>query len=384
MEQLYSFPAEQLDQDVVYVSIAMELQASTLTNDKDRIQFGNLVNEARHKLEDSDLEEKTKLLEQLDVVMNHQDELVQFIGGLTVYITPDDVYFYHLAIPVKERVQIGKLPYVLPLLVNYQFTREYHLLVLDRESIRMFEGHGDRIEEIDLSNYEDAPVDITTALGTEEDDRDVTHGSFSGGFRQGGAPDRGAQKAYHSHDDISEERDIDRERYFQRVDEFVYSHFTDKKKVPLILYSVEENQAVFRAVSDNEQLADTSLHGSATNLQTSDIQEKVAETIDELIGREREELFEELNETSPQNRIENIPDDLASASLQGRIEKLYLESDYEVNGSMSDDGRYDENSDANDFIERLIQNVLSTKGEVYILDTDELPLDTPIAARLRY
>lgn len=384
MEQLYSFPAEQLEQDVVYVTIAMELQASTLTNDKDRIQFGNLVNEARHKLEESDLEEKSKLLEQLDVVMKHQDELVQFIGGLTVYITPDDFYFYHLAIPVKERVQISQLPYVMPLLVNYQYTRDYHLLVLDRESIRMFEGHGNRIEEIDLSEYEDAPVDITTALGTDEDARDVTHGTFSGGFRQGGAPDRGAQKAYHSHDDISEERDIDRERYFQRVDDFVYSHFTNDKKIPLILYSVEENQAVFREVSDNEQLAETSVYGSATNLQKSEIQEKVSDTIDELIGREREELFEELRETSPQNRIENIPDDLASASLQGRIEKLYVQSDYEVKGSISEEGRYDENSEENDFTERLIQNVLSTKGEVYILNPDELPLDTPVAARLRY
>ena len=85
MNKLFSFPAEELEQDTVYVTLAMELFATTLTNDKDRIQFENLVNEAKKKLADSDIDEKDQLIKQLDTVSRHQDELIQFIGGLTVY-----------------------------------------------------------------------------------------------------------------------------------------------------------------------------------------------------------------------------------------------------------------------------------------------------------
>lgn len=385
MRQLFSFPAEELDQDVVYVTLAMELHSSTLTNDKDRIQFENLVGEARKRLADSEYEEKEKLLEQLDILENHKEELIQSIGGLTIYVTPDDFYFYHLAIPVEDRVRIGRLPYIMPLVSNYQYTRDYHLLVLNRESIRLFEGHSGRLEEIDLSEYEDAPVDLETALGTERDDRTLTHGSYSGGFRQGGNGGRGgANQSFHSHDDVNEEKDIDRERYFQQVDDFVFENFSNKKRIPLILYSIEDNQAVFKSLSKNEYLAKSAINGSAANLRTSEIEERASKTIDEIIAHQRNALLEELKETSGEYRIDNIPDDLASASLQGRIEKLYVEKFFEIPGSISEDGRYDESDDKNDFVERVVQNVLRTQGEVYILDETETPENTPIAARLRY
>lgn len=385
MKQLFSFPTEELQQDTVYVTIAMELHASTLTNDKDRIQFENLVNESRKKLEASDLAEKESLLEQLKLVMQHQDELIQFLGGLTIYITPDDFYYYHLAIAVEDRVRISKLPYVLPLIYNYQYTREYHLLVLNRESIRLFEGHSGRLEEIDLSEYEDAPADLATALGTEKEDRTLTHGSYSGGFRQGSDASRGgAHQSYHSHDDVSEEKDIDRDRYFRMVDKFVYDHYSNVKKIPLIVFSVEDNQSVFRSISTNEYLEKTGIYGSAANMKTSEIEKRTAETIDEIIAYQRNELLDELRETSPENRIENIPDDLTSASLQGRIEKLYLEKLFEIPGTITDEGMYDPNDEKNDFVQQLAQNVLNSKGEVYILEQDETLEDTPIAARLRY
>lgn len=385
MKQLFSFPAEELDQDVVYVTLAMELHSSTLTNDKDRIQFENLVSEARKRLNESDYEEKDKLLEQLDILENHKDELIQYIGGLAIYVTPENFYFYHLAIPVQDRVRIGRFPYIMPLISNYQYTRDYHLLVLNRESIRLFEGHSGRLEEIDLSEYEDAPVDLETALGTEKDDRTLTHGSYSGGFRQGGSGSRGGSgQSFHSHDDVSEEKDIDRERYFQQVDDFVFENFSNEERIPLILYSVEENQAVFKDLSKNNYLAKAGINGSAANLRASEIEERATKTIDEIIAHQRQELLKELNETTGEYRIDNIPDDLASASLQGRIEKLYVEKFFEIPGTISEDGMYDESDDKNDFVERVVQNVLRTQGEVYILDETETPENTQIAARLRY
>jgi hypothetical protein len=383
MEQLLTFPTEELQQDTVYMTIAMELHASTLTNDKDRIEFENLISEARKKLNNSDLDEKEQLLEQLDVLMNHRDTLIQFIGGLAIYVTPEDIYFYHLAIPVNSRVQISKLPYVLPLASNFQYTRDYHLLVLNKESIRLFEGHSGRIEELPLDEIEDAPVDLETALGTEKDKSSLTYGSYSGGFAQGGNRG-GAGQAFHGHGDVSEEKDIDRERYFQIVDDFVYNEFSNKKKLPLIIYSIEDNQAVFQEISQNEYLADTGISGSAANMKASEIEERAAQTIDEIIAHQRNDLLEELKETSPENRIENIPDDLASASLQGRIEKLYLEKGFEIPGCINEEGLYDADDESNDFIDQLVHNVIQTQGEVYILDPTETPDDTQVAARLRY
>lgn len=379
MKQLFSFPAEELEQDTVYVTLAMELFATTLTNDKDRIQFENLVNEAKKKLNDSDIDEKVQLLKQLDTVMGRQDELIQFIGGLTIYITPDDFYYYHLAIPVINRVRIGNKPYILPLISNYQYTRDYNLLVLNKESIRVYEGHGAQIEELPISEIENAPVDLETALGTEKEGGSLNFGTYSGN-----SGTRGSSQFFHGHSETSEEKDIDRDRYFNMVDKFVYDNYSNISRLPLIVYTVEENQAVFRNLSNNEYLSKTGIIGSAANLNNNEIEERVSKTIDEIIAHQRNELLDQLAETSPDNRIENIPDDLASASLQGRIESLYVKKGAEIAGTLTDEGRYDENNDSNNFIEQIVDNVIRSRGKVYILDPSEMPGDTPIAARLRY
>ena len=57
MKQLFTFPSDELlQEDTVYITIVQELHATTLTNDKDRIQFENLVSEAKKRISDSDLE----------------------------------------------------------------------------------------------------------------------------------------------------------------------------------------------------------------------------------------------------------------------------------------------------------------------------------------
>lgn len=380
MKQLFTFPSEELFQeDTTYITIVQELHASTLTNDKDRIQFENLISEAKKKISDSNLEEKAALLEQLDSALANIDTLIQFIGGLVLYITPDDVYFYQLGISVTDRVYVGKLPYILPVAANDQYTLDYHLLVLNRESIRVFEGHGSKIQEQDLSEYEDAPVDLETALGTEKEGGNLNFGSHNAGARQSGTG-----QFFHGHQETSQEKDIDRERYFRLVDEFVYNNFSNEFKYPLIVYSVEDNQAVFKDISKNEFLSDAMVTGSAAGLNTSDIQDKVADCIKELNDSERDRLLNRLKETSPENRIENIPDDLTSASLQGRIDNLFLQKDFDIPGSITEEGLYDENDDRNNFIHALVLNVLNSKGNVYIFEEEDMPEASPIAATLRY
>lgn len=380
MKQLFEFPSDELlVEDTVYITIVQELHATTLTNDKDRIQFENLISEAKNRISDSDFEEKSALLKQLDTVANNQDSLIKFIGGLVLYITPEDFYFYHLGIPVSDGVYIGNSPYILPVAANDQYTLAYHLLVLNRESMRLFEGSGTKLLEQDLSEYEDAPVDIETALGTEKEGGNLNFGTYSSGAAQAGT-----NQFFHGHQETSQEKDIDRERYFRIVDSFVYDNFSNESKYPLIVYSVEENQAVFKEISSNKYLSDTTITGSAAGMGTQDIQDSISEMITKLNDTERDELLNKLKETSPDNRIENIPDDLTSASLQGRIDNLYLQKGFEIPGTITDEGRYDSDNDENNFIHLLVRNVLNANGNIYIFNEDEMPVDTPIAATLRY
>lgn len=381
MHQLFNFPTEELEKkDTTYISITLELQTTSLADDKDRIKFENLTDQAKKQLKKLELEEKDALLEQLKQVRIHQQTLLNHTGGLTLYVTKDEIYYYHLAIPVEEKVVISELPYLLPLVENFQYDQDYYLLLLTRESARLFEGHGSNLKELDMTEKSDeAPVDLKTALGTELEGGQLNYGTYKSIGGSGGS-----SQFFHGHNETTQEKDIDRENYFRIVDRFVDEHYTTYHKWPLIVYTTEDNQPVFHSLSKNEYLSDFKIIGSPANMKDNEIKEKVANEITELIGRERKEALMEMQEVSPQNRIENIPDDLATASLQGQIRTLYLEKGLEIPGTITAEGRYDREDDKNDFVQQLVNRVIQTGASAYIFDEEDMPEGLEIIASLRY
>lgn len=381
MKQLFTFPTNELKQkDTLYISMVLELHAAQLVNEADQIQFDKLVNKAEKKVKDSDLKNQDSLLNQLEEVRIHKKSLANHTGGLALYITSEDIYYYDLAIPVENELVISKLPYILPLVENFQYDQDYHLLLLNRDNARIFEGHGINIDELDMTEVdEDAPVDLETALGTERDGGELNFGTY--GSTTGGD---GSSQFFHGHNETSKEKDIDREHYFRVVDQFIYDHYSEDKEWPLIVYSIEDNLSVFRDISNNKYLSDFSISGSSANMKDNEIKKVVSDKITELIGREKKETLNDVKELSPQNRIENIPDDLASASLRGQIHTLYIEKGLEIPGTLTENGLYDESSEKNNFVKLLVHQAIDTNADIYIFDPEDMPKDHKIIASLRF
>lgn len=381
MKQLFTFPTEELNhKDTLYISMVLELHAARLTNEADQIQFSNLVNKAEKEIDNSDFEEKDALAKQLEQVRIHKSILANHNGGLAVYITANNIYYYDLAIVVESRLTIGKLPDILPLVENFQYEQDYHLLLLNRDDARIFEGHGVNITELDMTEIdEDAPVDLESALGTERKGGELNFGTYSP--TSGGG---GSSQFFHGHNETSEEKDIDREHYFRIVDRFIYDHYSMDSEWPLIVYTIEDNQSVFQSLSNNKHLSDFKILGSTANMKDNEIHEVIAKEIKELIGKEKREALAELEEVSPKNRIENIPDDLVSASLRGQIQTLYLKKGLEIPGTITEDGRYNHEDDKNDFVELLVHQVIDTDASVYVFDSEDMPEGKEIIARLRF
>lgn len=383
MKQLYAFPAEELQQpDTVYISIAEPLDAITITNDKHRIQLKKAIEAARQQVAAAnpaaDIHEK--LNSQLDIVAKNDIALTSHEGGLALYVTPENIYYYHLTSAPAEQVTFGSFANLLPLAENFQFTKDYHLLVLNREGVSLFEAHGAKLQEIDMTKQDaDAPVDLETALGTDVSGGELNFGSYSGG-----TSGKNGSGAFHGQNEVSQEKDIDRERYFNLVDQFITANYSNTTKLPLILFTTKDNEAIYRKVSDNQYLSAAAINGSGSGLDTKQIAAKAVELINDLAATEQKELLERLKEATPENKIQDRLEDLAGVSIQGRIEALYLEKGYQVNGTITEDGIYQENDEANDFVQKLAQNVLQAKGNVYIFDQEALPEDTHLAARLRY
>src|SRR5690606_12818158 len=123
--------------------------------------------------------------------------------------------------------------HVKPLIRILQSADRYQVLALTRQSIRLFEGNRDVLDEVPLADG--VPRTIVDALGEE-----LTEPYLTGSTRTGSGG-----LMFHGHGSKNETRDKDTERFFRAVDRAVWLHHSRPSGLPLILAALPEHHAVF-------------------------------------------------------------------------------------------------------------------------------------------
>lgn len=380
MKYLDIFPEEEIlsIKEEPVISISQRLSVEDINREKNQTRLSNLLSEGRELAKEKySSEVAEKIISQLDEVEKHMRELVIPRGGLLVYATLDEIYYTHTAIPVDNTVTAGHLPYLLPVIANYQFSHNYHLLVLNQNKISLYQGRGRELEKIEFPE-DDAPKTLEDALGTEKVGGQLTHGTY--GSRGTDGP-----HSFHGHNETSSEKEIDRVNYFRVVDKYIYENYSRVEKIPLILYATPDNQAVLRDLTDNQYLLEEGIEKDGSRATIKELEEATFEFDQKLVRQEKEELFELFDETAPNYLIENDPAQLARAVVEGRIETLVVNESKDAKGRINDDGTYEEDED--DYYRHLITRALQSKADVYVVMDDFFEEDRPdftAVARLRY
>lgn len=375
MKELFAFPTDEImKSDEVYLSISLNAQANAFETEANQIQFQNLLKEAKEKICDV-YDEKTcdTFLEQIKGLRNDSDFWRRVSDSVVFYVTQTDAYFYRLSVPVDNEVVVSNQAYVLPVIPNFQYVSYYHLLGLNHDKFTLFNGRGTQLQEIPLP--EDAPTDLEKALGKELTGGELNTADYNGAAGQG---------MFHGHNEKSNEVQIDQNNYFRVVDKYVYENYTKPTELPLVLFALPENISDFEKISKNPHLDETKVEGSTAQLSSAQIQDKASEVVTEIINRRYKSLVEKFNETTPEFRLEAQYNDLAMASIQGKIDTLLIEDHYQVHGTIDENGQYKDGAEINAYVNQLVQNVLNTNGKVYVLDKSSMPSDTGIAATLRF
>lgn len=373
MKELYTFPAEELfKNEGDYLTIVINSEESSFETNEKKIKFQNLTKEGRKKISEKyDDETADDYLSQLSSIENDRTFWQSIPESIVFFITRDEAYYYRLSISTKENVVFSEQAYILPVVRNFQYISYYHLLCLSHDKFSLFNGRGNQIQEIDLPD--DAPDNNDKALGKELTGGELNFGSYGSG----------GSGVHHGHNEKSAEVEIDQENYFRIVDDYVHENYTRTVDIPLVLFALSENISTFKKLSKNDQLDETAIEESPANLTKEQIQERAEDVIGQIITSRYKDIVETYNETSPEYSLEEQYQDLALASVEGRISNLLVRNQYFVPGVITAEGYFKENSE-NNFINDLVINVLNTKGQVYILDETDMPAETGIAATTRY
>lgn len=384
MRQLTSDQLNKLlgEQEAPCVSLYMPTHRSHPENQRDPLVYKNVLKALEISLSEKYPTEQTRpLLEKLSQLGENKEFWNIRTDGLAILASPNIFRIFDLQRPVSELGIVADSFHIKPLLRVLQSADRYHILCINRDEARLYEGTRDTLDQVELR---DVPTTLTEALGDELTDSRLTVASY--GMRGGGGGDKAM---YHGQGSRTDEVKGDTERFFRTVDRAITEHYSKPSGLPLMLASLTEHHAVFKSVSHNVNLLDDGLLMDTSLLSLDELRAKAWEALEPLYLERLAMLTERYHNARANQLGAKTPGEVALAALDGRVEVLLIDADKQVPGRIDREERLIQagelsDPDMDDVLDDLAELVLQSGGEVVIVPAERMPVDTGVAAIYRY
>jgi hypothetical protein len=384
MRQLTSDHLKELlgEHEAPCVSLYMPTHRSHPENQRDPLVYKNILKSLETSLADKYPAEQTDpLMEKLSQLCDDKEFWNHRTDGLSVLLSPKLFRVFELQRPVPELAIAADSFHIKPLLRVLQSADRYHILCINRDEARLYEGTRDTLDQVELR---DVPTTLTEALGDELTDPRLTVASY--GMRGGGGGDKAM---YHGQGSRTDEVKGDTERFFRTVDRAITEHYSKPTGLPLMLAALTEHHGVFKSVSHNANLLDEGLMMDTSLLSLDELRAKAWEALEPLYLQRLATLTERYHNARANQLGAKTPEEVALAALDGRVEVLLIDADRQIPGRIDRAERlihFGELSDPDmdDVLDDLAELVLQNGGEVVIVPAERMPTDTGVAAIYRY
>ncbi len=303
--------------------------------------------------------------------------------GLAIFITPEEMNYYHLPFEVKDQVVISDKFYTKPLLPLFTTDGQYYILALSKNEVRLFKASRQKVKEIVM---EDAPRSVED-MKVDDDPRTKLQ------FRTA-SPVGGNQLVYNNTTQgQGNENDFDKNeltRYFRAIDE-AFNKVHKGENIPLVLAGVEYLIPIYKEISSYPNIVDEFIKGNPEILYGDDLQKMAWEVMEPKFLKIQELAEAKYNQFSGQKNglSSNSLKKILSQSYNGQVETLFIANGIEQWGQFNPETNkiifHDEQKIGNeDLMDRVATLTISRGGTVYLVDPDEVPDGGTIAAVLRY
>ena len=352
---------------------------------QDPIRFKHLVRELEDSLKQQGRGDQAKaLLKPFQDLMNDPDFWNSNRDGLAVFGAVDYFEVFRLQRSVPELAVANDRMHLKPLLRIAQSADRYQILAITLNSVRLFEGNRDGIDEVRLGDG--VPKTLEEALG-----RDLTEKGQTG-FPQGysRASERGDPMQVESGGaGRQDEIDRDRERFFREVDRAILEHHSRKSRLPLILAALPEHQFHFRKLSHNEFMLSEGIESDASLLSHDELRQKSWMVMQPRYLKRLEGFINQYGVSHGQGLATGQLEQIGQATLEGRVATLLVEAERQIPGVVDkQQGKAvaveDDTATTPDLLDELTIWTLEQGGEVIAVPTERMPTESGAAAIYRY
>jgi peptide chain release factor subunit 1 len=144
-------------EDAFFVSLYLNVNPMTNVKNNYVIHVKNMFKQTSEQLDKITLKRVSSNLEKIEAYIMANKRI--FKKGLAILSSQEKNIWreFHLSIPIKNEIVVDKTPYIKPLLDILDNYQRYAILLVDRESARLFIIHLGEIEEYTEVHSDDVP-----------------------------------------------------------------------------------------------------------------------------------------------------------------------------------------------------------------------------------
>ena len=330
-----------------------------------RLEFKNLVKEARSQLQNSGVgsADVETISDELEDLVEDEEFWREQSRSIAVFATPELFLTYRLPNRLPSEVEVGDRLYVKPLLRAITFPQAGYVLALAAGSVRLIEFVADGPSEV--VQVPDLPDSAAGVAGKSSlSDR---------------APIRRIQG--------SEGQKLRLLQYARKVDQALRPLLAGLN-LPVVLAAAEPIASIYRQVNSYPHLLPTGVPGNPEQVRDENLVASARAVLDDHHRQEVAELNARIDDLVSTGRSSMDLATLAYAATNGLVDTLLVDLEQRVPGEVSDDGRI-EFSDTDDHrsygvVDEIARRVLRTGGKVMAVRGDEIASAQPAAGILRH
>lgn len=361
------------------VSFYLPTHVSGPDTAEDRIRLKNLITRAKSELAKQEMRaaDVANLLRPVEAMMDDSQFWSHADAGLAVFVSQDGMKRYRLPESVEEAVLVSDRLWIAPLLPFVSADVGFYILALSENAVRLLHGSRYRVSELSLG---DTPTSMAEAL--RFDDREP-HLNSHGANRVGAGR---VSATFHGQGGAKNFDDVDLSRFLHHVDRGVVETIGSGSD-PLVLSGAEGIVSRFKNETSYRNTAGPFINGNPEHLTPQDLHERALPLAMSHLNANQpkaQELF-----GSPSVATVDSAIDAVEAARSGRVAQLFLARGSQVWGSIDpENGQVLEHEERqpgdHDLVDLAARETLGHGGEVFAVDTSEMPIDGRVAAVLRY
>lgn len=361
------------------VSLYMPLRRTGQSQQQNRIQFKNLLQQTEQRLSDAGMRatDSKQILQRAESLRGDDMFWRKLSDGLTMFTANELFRCYKLPLTFEPQVVVCERFFIKPLLPLLRDDRRFFILAVTQDTARLFDATRYSISERELPEIAHPDID-----GPDETLQYHSHSAPTMGKGQT------AEAIYHGHGGADDRGKTDILKYFQNVDRAVGRALRGQRE-PLVLACVGYLAPIYASANSYPRLIRPKVPGNPDSWTMDELRDRAWHLAQPQLRQRETQALDALRQAQGTGRASGDLREVVLAADQGRVESLFVASDEHKWGRVESSLQAvhvlsEEDEQSHELLDFAAARTLANGGDVFALPRESMPTDSPLAAVFRF